>query len=577
VQTFGPRLRAHVIWAAAFVGLAMLPAEGASQEALGPHDDVTLPARRTVRLIAFTAFEHYSRVFGNITGAPLSAHAPLLGQLQSDAAGTAAIPFLAPAEAAIRTASNLSAFSLSIGAVTARAEVTDAVMPVGMEVGLGNRFSIGAVLPIIRRRRDVSVLLNPTGSPGSSNVGRNPARSGGTQGIARATNTLLRQQLTSAASALESALVTCLQTPTAGNCGSVNANRATATALVADTRTLRGQLEALYGSDTVTAFSAVAPLAGSEPQGAIDARLGAMNGSYRAFLGLAAGAPDPIGARPFAAQTPLTTADAESMLSGDVFGVHADSSLRPRSLFGIGDLEFVARVLLAGRPGPPADSAATARPTVIRSVLAAVYRVGTSTTEWPDDVLETPRLSGQSDVEVRSTTSLSIGSRLSATLYGSYTVQLAHEPTVRIRELGELFPPAYASQPVSRDPGDYFIAEVNPRFRFNSLISVVGHYSVRHKGADAYTGTYTIPGTVTGNGEVVLDASALQTGTAETEQRAGGGIIITPRRPKGQAASGLPSEIAFFHHQTVSGSGRGLPRESQDQLRIRLFVSLFGR
>jgi hypothetical protein len=130
---------------------------------------------------------------------------------------------------------------------------------------------------------------------------------------------------------------------------------------------------------------------------------------------------------------------------------------------------------------------------------------------------------------------------------------------------------------VQRKLGAAFEFETTPRIVINDFFALSGQYVYRHKAQDHYTGTFTIPATVTGFAPVNLDASTLDLETETWEHRAGGGISFSNIYAFEQGQAKVPFEVTYLHWQTVKGSGGNQPKFFTDQIQLRLYAKLFGK
>jgi hypothetical protein len=336
-----------------------------------------------------------------------------------------------------------------------------------------------------------------------------------------------------------------------------------------DSRAFRDAVDAVYGSDTTTAPSVFVPRAQSAAQAAIDARATQINTLYRSLLGLGASSPDPIAARPFGAQTPITAGQAQALLTDadSPLGLGLDA-LRLVERSNIGDIEATAKLLLFDTFDDTTGGFG------VRAAIGGAYRFATGQEDNPDDLFDVPTGDGQNDVEVRAATDIRFARRVALSVRGRYTMQLADETVARIPSAaGDIFPPAYSAQTVERNLGDIVEIDAVPRYAVSEHFSIVAQYLFRRKAEDEYTGTFTIPGATTGIGDIVLDATMLQRETAATEHRVGAGFTFSMSRGRGSTGLRWPIEISYLHGQTIHGSGGNQPKWTVDVLQVRIATS----
>lgn len=493
---------------------------------------------------------------------------PLTADHQLDDLGVDQLPALATAEQRIRALADQPAFVLSLGRPVINAVMNSVATPIALDVGIAPRLMIGVMVPYVKTRNAIGFDFNPAGTEG--NVGINPAL---VAGVARATNTTFRDQVTAAASSLRAALDFCAANPGSGSCPTLEANRATAEALIVDSRGFRDQVEAVYGSDTTTSPAVFVPRSASAAQLAIDARAAGINTLYRSLLGLDATAPDPIAARPFGAQTPVTAGQAQSLFTDadSPLGIGVDA-LRLVERSHIGDIEATAKFLVFD------TFSDTTQRLGFRTAVGATYRFATGQEDDPDDLFDIPTGDGQDDIEIRTAVDIRLARRVMTSVRARYTIQLADETVARIPSVaGDIFPPAFSAQLVERDLGDIVEIDAVPRYAVSEHFSIAAHYLFRRKAEDRYTGTFTIPSSVTGLGDVELDAATLQRETAATEHRVGAGFTFSMNQARGRGGLRWPFEISYLHGQTIRGSGGNQPKWSVDMLQVRIMASLLGR
>ena len=570
MRSLVPAPRTCLLRASAIVALAFLPSSARAQIPFGPLDDASVLARGAVRFDGMFRVARAEERYGlNTPGRRNGSLEPLAIDFNVTNLGAAQLPGLSASEQGIRGASGLSNFVLSLGTPAISSEISSTTVPISLELGVTRRVMIGVMVPYVRTRNHVRADFNPTRTEG--NAGINPAL---VAGVARTTNTAFRNQVTAAAAALRQALDACSANPGAANCPALEANRAEAEALIVESRTFRDQVESIYGSDTAASPALFIPRATSVAQSAIEQRATTMNALYRSLLGLSASAADPIAARPFPAQAPLAAGQAQTLFSDPDprLGILA----RPPQTVErshIGDIEVSAKVLVFNSFGA-ADRGRFA----MRTAVGAALRLATGKEDDPDDAFDVPTGDGQTDIELRSAVDVGVSRRFVTSLRARYTMQLRDEVVARITDdPADVFAPAYRRQAIERNLGDIIEVDLVPRYALNEYFAVVGQYLLRRKAEDEYSGRYTVPGSITGIGEIQLDAATLARETRATEQRAGLGFTFSlqPAARAGQVRR--PIDLSYLHSWTVHGSGGNQPKWSMDVLQVRIAASLLGR
>jgi hypothetical protein len=535
---------------------------------LGPGDDAFVVPRGTVRVGVSTELTRFNERYGGETSDGTgSTVVPLAADFNIPPLGVAQIPTLAPAQSALRSLSGIPTFQLSLGQSRITMDASVATTPVTAEIGLTGWLSIGAVVPIVLTRTEVTTQMDPAAT--SANVGLNPAAS---SDAARATNAALKAQFDQAAAALTAALAACEADPAGPNCEALNASRDQALALIAGANEFATGVAGFYGTDAGSA-SPYVPLAASDAQLAVEARLAAFRDQYASF-----GVVDVItGTGPAPARVGIARGDLQRLLTDAAAGIGADS-LYSFDRGSLGDVEVMAKLKLFdtfARGGRPRETATGFN---ARAAITGVVRFGTGQPDHPNVFVDVATGDGQNDIEVRSALDLGFGRHFWTSLVGRAGFQQADKPEVRIPStVGEPFPPLYSLQVVDRKLGNYYRLDASPRFMLNDYFAMGGLYSFRKKDRDEYTGTFSLDSATTGVGPVTLDAATLGLGTEQIEHRIGAGFVYSTLAAVRRSRARLPLEISYSHLQTVSGSGRTQYKFFTDQVQVRVYTRLFGR
>jgi hypothetical protein len=528
VRSLVPARRIIRFCASAVVAVVWLPLSAGAQRFPGPLDDATVLRPGMLRIDGIFGVASADQRYGlNTPGRRAGSLEPLATDYRIDDLGVSQLPGLAAAEQSIRALAGQPAFMLSLGRPVVTSVVNATAMPISLDLGIAPRVMIGVMLPYVKTRNAIGFDFNPAGAEG--NVGLNPALAAG---VARTMNTAFRDQITTASASLRAALDFCAANPGSGSCPTLETNRAAAEALIVASRGFRDQVDAVYGSDTTAAPAPFVPRAASAAQLAIDARAAEYNALYRSLLGLGSAAPDPIAARPFGAQAPLTAGQAQALFTDadSPFGLGIDQ-LRLVERSHIGDIEAAIKLLVVDTFGDSAGGFA------MRAAIGGAYRFATGQEDDPDDLFDIATGDGQDDVEIRSAVDIRFARRVMTSIRARYTIQLPDETIARIpRGAGDIFPPAYSAQLVERDLGDIVEIDAVPRYALSENFSLIAHYMFRRKAEDQYTGTFTIPGSVTGFGDVELDAATLQTETEAIEHSVGAGFTFSISQGRGRGA-----------------------------------------
>lgn len=416
----------------------------APQAGLPLYDDASMAPRQSFRIRVSSAWARFDET--HTRNGPAALGAPYT----ASAFGSAQLPALGATESLI-AAATAQPFTLSLGASRLDARGRQEVVPIALEYGITDRITVGAMLPIVRRRVAVQFLLDSLGA----NVGPNLHRS---LGAAQSANALVQSQFTAAASQLQSRLQSCQANPSGAGCGALLARQAEAQALIAASQSFASAVAGLYGS-TGSLGTAFVPTRTSAAHAGITARVAGFNAQYRDLL--ASGA-DLITAVPFPAGGPAGSAELQEFLTTDLGG----DSLATAERSGVGNVELGVRALVLDRPHGPE------RRVGMRVLTAVAARLATSSQQSPSPIMDLRLDAGAPSVEGRLIADLTAGR--AGVLGGVEGIQL----------LGE--------QPNAPDARSArFGYHVAPRFQLSAPFSVHATYAARGgpvDGTEQYVG-----------------------------------------------------------------------------------------
>ncbi len=559
-------------WSAlAFAFLFVLPLAVDAQLVLGPQDDALVLPRGALRVRLLNQWVTFNERYGvNTPGRPDGAIEPLGIDFNLDTVGTSTFRNLTPLEVGLRALTGIPDYTLSLGRTVLTADARLVVTPVVLELGVTERFSMGLVVPYVRTKNTIFFDVNPAQREG--NVGFNPALGGVAPALAA--NAAVQTEFANAAAQLQGTLAFCQANPSAGSCPVLLAQETNALALIANSNAFAAGIGNIYGTGTAGTGSPFIPITGTDVQLTIEARIAAFNALYRQFLGSGT---DLLTATPFAAQNRLSLADAQQILTDAAFGIDGEP-LQTVERSGIGDIELGAKYLLYDtmlrRGLDRLDAPAGFN---FRVSGGAIFRFGTGETDSPNNFADIGTGNGQHDLQLNGFADVLYGKHIFASFVGRYGFQFADRTEVRITEAPERrLAAAWRRHEVDRDLGDYFELEANPRVVLNRYFSLTGHYMYRHKFEDRYSGTFQVPGSVTGYGDVTLNASTLNQETELIEHRLGGGFSFSTVAAFFDDRAPLPLEVTYFHFQTTRGFGGNTPKLFSDQIQVRVYARLFG-
>ena len=539
---------AALLWAATPAG---------AQRVLGVGDDALVLPRGVFRLRVLSQWATFNQRYGCDTpGRECGALEPLAVDFNLDTVGLTQFPNLAPVQAGFRSLTGIPDLNVSLGRTVVNADVSVIATPIVLDFGITDRFSMAINLPYVRTRNNIFFDVNPAGREG--NVGFNPARA---VEAFRLRNDSIVTQLNGAAALVEASLggsTFCAANPADSRCALINSVRAFA-----------GGIAQLYGT-VEGAGSPFVPVAGTAAQLAIEARIAA----FKSLLG-AAGA-GIVTTGPAASFNRLGISDAQRILTDAAFGLSA-APLQTIEHSHIGDIEIGAKFKLLDSFGDDQNARFSPSGFNYRTAVTGLLRLGTGQNELPTNFVDVGTGNGQNDFEFRSATDLLFGKYFWTSLIGRYVYQQKDNQFQRITDRPErALAPLYREQKVERKLGNFIELEAYPRVVFNDYFAVSGHYYYRNKQEDSYTGQFTIPGSVTGFGDLQLNANTLNLETEQTEHRLGGGVSFSTLAAFNRGRAPLPLEITYFHYQTTKGNGGNVPKVFVDQLQLRVYPRIFG-
>ncbi|MGH7602624.1 MAG: hypothetical protein ACRENK_01350 [Gemmatimonadaceae bacterium] len=556
--------RPSSIYALALASISTFSSALPAQRVLGVGDDASVLPRGMFRLQVGGDWTSFNERYGSGTpGRANGSLEPLGIDFTLDTVGVKQFPSLNGLQSTVQQIIGDPNWFATLG--NAQLNLRDRVnsIPLVLEAGLTSRISIAVQVPYVTTQTGAFFSFNTAGIEG--NLGFNPALA---NTAAAAQNTAMFSQFTASADALDQDLRNCAANPGGAGCSQLNAQRATAQSLVDNSRSFAGGVNGIY------ATSAFVPIAGTDAQLAIEARVAAFKALYAQFAGL--GVPQISASGPFASQNRLTALDAQTILSDTTFGfVAAPLATTGHSHFG--DVDIGGKISVFDSFHGNTRARMSPHGLNFRTSIGGVYRFPTSQIESPDNFIDIGTGRGAKAVEGRWFSDLLIGSKFWQSFVLRVNKPFADDQEMRITDLpNEELAPRYRRQMVHRALGTTMEFETSPRLVVNNFFSISGQYVYSHKAEDHYTGTFTIPAAVTGFSDLTIDASTLGLETETREHRAGGGITYSNLYAVDQGTAQFPFEVTYLHWQTIKGSGGNQPKFFTDQIVLRLYTRIFG-
>lgn len=350
----------RVLAASLLASFVFVPLPSHAQAGLGHLEDASMPPRGLLRLRAVTAFTRYDSRFTTNGTEPLGT------RFNVDSLGPTQLPALTSIESLVQSASG-NPFTLSLGRSRLDATGREEIVPLALEYGVADRFAIGVMVPLVRKRIAQQFLLDSTGA----NVGPNPAL---TSTTAAQNNAQVQAEFSNAASLLQSRLAFCQNNPTSPGCPTLNGRQAEAQQLLQSSQSFATDVAALYGSAAGNGMAFV-PVSQSTTQQAIASRVSTFNTQYQDLL---ASSGTFIVAVPAAAGGPAGSAEFQRYITADL----GRDSLVFQERVGVGDIEVGFRLRLVDIP--PLET----RRVGLRLALASAVRLPTGSRQSPSDLVD---------------------------------------------------------------------------------------------------------------------------------------------------------------------------------------------
>ncbi|MDQ2890222.1 MAG: hypothetical protein M3R65_06655 [Gemmatimonadota bacterium] len=511
-----------------------------AQAVTGLGDDATLTPAGSVRIKIQSDWSYYDQLFVSPAPGAAGVLRPLGGRFTLDSLGVAQLPILRPFQDSLRAITGIAGLNVSLGQTAAQVTNRITSVPISFEVGVARWLSITALVPIVHTR--TSVFFRANQATNLANLAANPA---GTDPTARATDSILTQQMVSSAAAVRSYC---------SGAGSADPQCAGSAPLVASATGLGNSLSNLY------TYGLLVPTRGSGIQAAVDARIANVRGALNAFAANpASGVPLVTATGVVSAPVPLATPALQALLTNSPYGVGLDP-LQTVERTHVGDAELTAKVMLFDSFRVRNESRFAPTGVNVRLSAAAGYRFPTGALPSANALTDIGSGTHIGAVLLRGYADISLGKHFWLSGIARFAKVSSDSISIRLAP-GVAFPSASSVVGLTRQTGNLLELDALPRWVFNDFVSVGGEYLYRHKPADAYTsGGVAVP--------------ELELGSDFTEQRVGGGIVFSNAHAVSQGKSNIPFDVSYLHTETITGTGGAVPKIVNEQILIRLYFRL---
>ncbi len=458
---------------------------------------------------------------------------PITADYATDSLGVSTLPFLKGLQDTLQEATGLGAFSLNLGHPLIALTSSVRTMPVGIELGLTRRLSIGVTVPIVRSRVDASFEVD-TAVARRSNVGWNP-------GLLDPTKVAgFRSELTAALAALRSQ----------ADSGPI---------------ALRAQAQAAINAlqpFLAASWSPFLPRGSTSAADSITTRLGRADSLYAAlaaqYQALGDSVPAITTTLALPDSTPLGRADLEQLFSDPTLPIAADT-FGTVVRTGIGDI--TAHLTYQFAEGA-----------LYRGQLLVTTRFPTGQAPSASNFLDLGTGTHQLGFEVALANDLLLGSDFLFHFVGRAGGSRPDQLPMRVTPPEFPIAPLAQVADIKRKPATYFGFDLAPTWRMDDAFSVQVAYGFFSQGATQHS--YVNP---SDSARVGRPANVLDEGTGMRWMRIGGGVTFSTvaRYAKGRAT--LPYSLSVGYDNTIWGGAGRVPQAGIFHINLRAYIHLFGR
>lgn len=525
----------------AVIGVALASLLGAAPLAAQyPHASVV--PRGALRLSFEPELTTYDMRYG-----PDGELEPLGLDLSTDSAGPNFLPTLLAPQLAVRSITGDAMYAITAGAVATRLDADIRRFPLNVALGLTDRLTFTASLPIVTTRTQVDLTLDNS----DANVGWNPAVPNAQNPAGLGQIQQLLGELDAGATFVEARIA-------AGDFGCpASATCDDARDAVMQARKLAGDLMLLTGVGVLDATGTppFAPLAGSAAGLAVIAAIDAVSARLLSFGASAVTTALPL------PDEPISADDINAVLTEATFGYNALPLAFAKRRNNLGDAEVGLRYAMLRSPA-------------VRATLATTVRLPTGTLDSPAHFADLGTGDKQTDVVGGVELALEPGTAVALALSASYTLQLGQQLRRRITVPERPIALEAAETLVQRNLGDIVQVSVFPSLRLSGAFRVylAGHYFRKSRDEVTLAGTAVAPTGFPGAEPV----EALERETEMERLSLGGGVYYRSTEDRGGGGK-LPIEAGIDYRTAFDGKGGLTPSPSRINFYLRLYFGLWGR
>ncbi len=476
---------------------------------------------------------------------------------------------LATATPLVSALSGLSGFDASLGTLAVGRRDNTADAPMGIELGVLSRLTVGASIRIASHGIEPDVRINARRVEGT--MGFNPAW---TNTTARDRNALLVAQFDSATAQTSRRIAQCQAAPAATGCAAIAANVSGAQSLVASATAFAAALNQLYGGRKNAAGLPFVPVSNGAAQQAITQRVLGFGDRFAAFGNSVISTQGPVGGALF------SPTDVATLLTDTLYGYNL-RPLRVVHAYGLGEVAVHAKLRLFQTIG---DDTTTIRGFAVRQSVGATLRLSGGAAPAANEPIAPTAGEGGSGFSAQSFTDLWWGSRYAATIALGYSQGQAQAFAMRMPAAttpavgGVPFPLVTADREfqLSRTPGSRIDIAITPRLALTRNIWMGASWSLSQQAADTWTVTApSVP--PVGATTPQADASAWAAGTDWSVQQLSLGGTYTTVDAVHRGRATLAFDVSYEHQQVSAGSGWRAAKATRDVVTVRWYPRLWGR
>jgi len=506
------------------------------------YPDAWVIPRGTLRIGFEPKYTSASERF-DTTGTPES----LGTSFSDDSAGVRLIPTLFNPQNAIWSITGDSSIAINAGAFRAGLVADVRRLPFNFSVGLTDRITLTASVPLVTTRSQVSLEVDST----NADLGWNQAASQAGNATAIAQIQSLLGELEAAAVFVEGQIAAIgYDCPSGPICNQ-------ARTAVMDARQMQMDITLLSGVDAMNGAGELLPP--FSPMGS-SATGQAVTGAIATLVArlTALGAPAVTSTLPLP-NSPVLREDVDAMLTDPVFGYSATALGLTKYSNRFGDIEIGMRYGVAQNDK-------------LRAVLIGNVRLPTGSRDLPENYTDIGSGDKQTDVEFRLESVWMPGTHLTLALDASYTLQLGDRLERRVMPYYRPYATLATQTTVQRNLGDMFRIGLYPALRLSSGFTAYMSASYFYKLADKFTLTTPLDVPPSLGGPV--SAADLAVNTTYQSLFLGAGLYY--RMDRGRHIAKLPIEAGLDYRTAFGGTGGRTPKTTTVNFFLRLYWRLWG-